>query len=905
MKLFVRLFAAILMTTLSVSAFSQDELVIKGALKDAETLKKLENCQVTVFKNGTQFDLFETGGSGKYEFRLPLGYNYDIKFAKDGYVAKIVRIDTRNIPEEDRAGGFQLDMPGILFQYVEGFNLDIMKEPVGKVAFSSQENAMDFDIGYAERMKDKIDAEFKRLENLEKDRDKLKAEYDKYIREGDQKMIEKKYQDAMDKYTKALGVFPKDEAATKKYEEAKAAYDADQASAALEAKYQKHLSDGESAIKAKNWAEAKKQYTAAKDMKPNEQLPKQKLNEIYDLEKNAEKEEHYKEVMAAADKLFSAKDYALCIDKYKEASAIFPNKPEPKDQIAKAQSMLDAMLADAAKLQQIQQRYNDLMALGLKNKNEGNLESALANYREAGNVKPDEKDPPIKVKQIEDLIAQLERDKQKSQADALANQEKERIEREFNDLIQQADKLYTAKNWSDSKAKYQEALALKEAQYPRARIKSIEDILAEEASKSKDNEIAEANRLKEEERKRKEEELRNQREAQERLAEEARLKRLAEEEERRKRQEEELANKNKTNNFSNEANRAKEDEVEAYYREARQLEDSAKYAKQRALKEQNQSFTESRIQSSDDKRKAQEEAIAQQKEDQINMNGRGNAFITRSTEEMAEKKEQASENTQSYIERAENRLENSEAKVDAMKEAESGIVQNDRNRQKLINDQKNKTETYADNNKGYETRSGTMRTDAAMKVDKQKTKQQEMAFEGEKVRQENERIAEEKKQDASNKMKDSQTAADVRLESATNKVDRQKEQSEQMASADKNNTSDALAEINEKKMQAELFQIQKENKASEERYESRKEMFDVYTGANKTNTPTPGSENIPEGVTEKSYKLNNQIITERTVKQDGKVNTYLKSVSKTGIYYFKNGKPITKQMWIQETLEKN
>jgi len=101
-----------------------------------------------------------------------------------------------------------------------------------------------------------------------------------------------------------------------------------------------------------------------------------------------------------------------------------------------------------------------------------------------------------------------------------------------------------------------------------------------------------------------------------------------------------------------------------------------------------------------------------------------------------------------------------------------------------------------------------------------------------------------------------------------------------------------------------MLQIQKENQAAENRYEKRKEMFDVNTGSDKTNSPTPGAENIPEGVTEKSYKLNNQIITERTVKQNGKVNTYLKSVSKTGIYYFKNGKPITKQMWIQETLEK-
>jgi hypothetical protein len=126
-----------------------------------------------------------------------------------------------------------------------------------------------------------------------------------------------------------------------------------------------------------------------------------------------------------------------------------------------------------------------------------------------------------------------------------------------------------------------------------------------------------------------------------------------------------------------------------------------------------------------------------------------------------------------------------------------------------------------------------------------------------------------------------------------------------MSDAKRNNTDQAMMEIEEKKKQAELLQVKKENGAAENRYQTRKELFNVNDGSSPTTKPTPGSENMPEGVTEKSYKLNNQIITERTVNTDGKVNVYLKSVSKTGIYYFKNGKPITKQTWIQETLEKS
>jgi hypothetical protein len=64
----------------------------------------------------------------------------------------------------------------------------------------------------------------------------------------------------------------------------------------------------------------------------------------------------------------------------------------------------------------------------------------------------------------------------------------------------------------------------------------------------------------------------------------------------------------------------------------------------------------------------------------------------------------------------------------------------------------------------------------------------------------------------------------------------------------------------------------------------------------------PGTESLSEGVTEKSYEVGNKNITERTVKIGNKVDVYHKCVSKYGIAYFKNGKSITKERWIQETL---
>jgi hypothetical protein len=903
MKLSLKYILLSFFTLMSSFLVAQDEVLIRGQVKDQETMKKLDNVTVTVFKNGTQFDVIETGGSGKYEIRLPLGFTYDIKFSKDAFVQKIVRVDTRNIPEEDRAGGFQLDLPGVLFKYVEGFNTDILKEPVGKIFFSSQENALDFDVPYADKMKEKIAAEFKRLEALNAGKDKMQADFDKLMREGDDRMIAKKYKDAMDKFGDALKIFPQDATAKQKYDAAKKAYDDEQAAAAADAKYNALIKEGDDAIKSKSWDVAKKKFTEAKNMKPNEKLPKEKLYEIDQMMANQEKQAEYDAIIADADKKFSSQDYAICIERYRAASALFPTIAYPKDQIAKAQAALDNMLAEESKKKQLEARYNDLMGLGLKNKNEGKFESAIANYREASNLKPEQAEPKDRIKEIEDLIAQAEKDRMKSEADALANREKEEKEKLFNDLVQQADKLYTAKSWLESKAKYQEALAVKEAAYPHSRIQSIDEILAAEEAKKNNDALAEANRLKEEERKRKEAELKAKMDEEARLAEEARLRRMQEEEAERKRREEELAKNQKTSTFSNQANRDAEDEVEAYYREARALEDSAKYAQMRAVAEANQRFIDSRNQRSDDKIKEQKEAIASTKDGMEAMNNRGSAYIARSTAETERKKQENQDTNNDYQSRAESRIDRSMETTDQQKEAQESIVQNDRNRLALMNELDQKKKEYEHNNKGYETKSGTLRTDAAMKIDKEKLNRVEMAMEGEAVRKQNEINADEKKQQSEAKMNDTRTAADVRLEMSRTQIDEKKAQSESMSSDERNNTSAAMAEINEKKQQAELLQVKKENEAAEDRYQVRKELFNVNNGSTPTDRPTPGSENIPDGVTEKSYKLNNQIITERTVKENGKVNVYLKSVSKTGIYYFKNGKPITKQMWIQETLE--
>ena len=62
-------------------------------------------------------------------------------------------------------------------------------------------------------------------------------------------------------------------------------------------------------------------------------------------------------------------------------------------------------------------------------------------------------------------------------------------------------------------------------------------------------------------------------------------------------------------------------------------------------------------------------------------------------------------------------------------------------------------------------------------------------------------------------------------------------------------------------------------------------------------------EGIRQGVEERSYEEGNALIIERTVRVDNEVNVYRKTVAKHGVYYFKNDRSITREIWVLETFE--
>ncbi len=885
-----------------------DEFTVSGQLKDEGTKKKLDDCTVQVFKDGSLFDTFETGTSGRYNFTLPQGSNYDLKFTKPDFSTKIIRIDTRNIPAEDRAGGFEMTVDGTLFKIPEGFNTELLKEPMAKAAFDSQTNSLQFDFEYTDRRLEVIDTELKRLEDLNKNLGKLQAKYDALVKEGDQKMIEKKYGDAVNKFTEALTLIKDKEPAKSKLVEAKKKLDEENAGKEAEAKYQKHIADGDAAFKKKSWVEAKKQFTEASNLKSKEQYPKDKLAQIAEEEKNGAKRADYDKLIADADSKFKNNDYAVSIEKYQEASDMFSNEAYPKDQIMKAQRALDDMLSDEAAKQKREADYQAKILMGEKNFADDKLDMALRSFKEAGNIKPEEELPKKKVIEIEKLIADRKKKADDDGALAAADGERERIEKEYNAHIAKADELFESKKLRDAKTEYEAALAVKsDAQYPKQRIQRI-DLLMEDGTAADEK----ARRKAEEDSLRRARANSLEGSAQDKAAlmqqeKEDRERRWAELEEQRIAEQQTLIDSKKNRTWESDADADAEIAVEEFYSNALKTEQHSRYQEVRDKAFSDSLQTVNNLKKQQGLIKSNEAEITAKLQEKTDIEANGSSWNQLHVDETDKKREQDISNKDDYQQRNIIRQERTVAGIAEKQEQQSALSQSDRFRMGKVDDVNDKKEQAFESQTVY-TKTGNERIAMNnMKVEETMQKQTDITYAGEETRLNNEQKLKEKTEAALIKEQDTQTASTERIMTTQGQI-RKKEETLRSIGEGKDMADMNAKAIKEEREKRELDAIKSDLEEANKRHETRKALLNKEKGSEKDVDLYPvkaGTEELPEGVSENSYELGNKKVTERTVKIGNKVDVYKKIVSKTGIFYFKNERSITQTLWKQETLREN
>jgi len=350
----------------------------------------------------------------------------------------------------------------------------------------------------------------------------LDKNYQKSIRAADSLLALKEYKLAKSDYNMALTLKPDEGYPKSKIGEIDA-YFADQQKQ-FEANYASMIASADKLFEEQQYMQAKEQYEFALTIKPDDTYPKQRLQDIdkqLDLiEEQKRLNATYDDLIAEADNLYQNGHYDLAINKYAEAQTVKSVEDYPQQRIAE----LRALLADAEKQREIDEKYGQLVIVATRLLKEDKLEDSKAAYQNALELKPGDLIAIKEINRIDSIvdarIRQAEIEKQYkaliasgdsllallefepaietytnainiNPGDPLADQKRltarrmkqnhERAiarQKAYDEAILEGDKLFAEENFELAKTEYEKAVELKSDEpYPRDQIIDINSIL--------------------------------------------------------------------------------------------------------------------------------------------------------------------------------------------------------------------------------------------------------------------------------------------------------------------------------------------------------------------------------------------------------------------------------------------
>lgn len=279
---------------------------------------------------------------------------------------------------------------------------------------------------------------------------KLETAYNEAIKTADKFFAEKNFVNAAIAYNEALKIDKRD-------------WPASQLNTI------RKIQEAEEAESKKAAAAEKETAKQAKERKKQEEKEKQ------------DREKEYKALIKEADRLFDKKDFGAAKSEYVKASAL-SNDKKPLDQIA----VINKIFADQkekeeaeklrlAKEAEINSNYATLITRANTEFDQGRYLNARKLYADAALIKPSEKLPGEKIKEIEVKTEQLA-SAEKAKKDSIAAIAE--LKKEYSLVMSKARSYYLKQDYTNAKNEYTEALRLKpqEAE-PKTQLMAIEDKL--------------------------------------------------------------------------------------------------------------------------------------------------------------------------------------------------------------------------------------------------------------------------------------------------------------------------------------------------------------------------------------------------------------------------------------------
>jgi hypothetical protein len=507
-RVFTFFLASFLLFFLSNDLNAQWVYEIEGTVTTGS--KRLDGAIITLYKGTTQTQQVTTPANGKFMINLEQEFDYTLTVTKPGFITKKFLFSTKGVPTDiakNFEGGAKPEIsifeipkdPAVAAQINS-----ILSQPMAKFLYDPTGFDIVFDKEYSESMLQELN----RLNTLEKEAKKkeeeeakslqlnaaaVESKYNAAIAKADAAFSKKDYVNSKVAYQDALAI-KKGEAYPlgKIVEIEKLLADASK-NAQQEADYKAAIARGDQAMTSKNYDVAKGGYTDALKIKPAENYPKSKLDEIAkllaDANKNKDLDARYNAAIAKADKAFAGKTYEDAKASYSEALTLKSAEKYPKAQLAEIDRLLNELNSKNKSAAELLEKYKATIAKADKAFSAKDYSNAKNNYKEASGYQPAETYPKDKIAEIDKLLAELA-NKDASEKERQAK-EKE-LNAKYDVLIVKADKSFSGKDYTGAKNTYKEALTLKSSeQYPKDKINEIDKLLAALVGK----EAEEKNRL--------------------------------------------------------------------------------------------------------------------------------------------------------------------------------------------------------------------------------------------------------------------------------------------------------------------------------------------------------------------------------------------------------------------------
>ena len=483
-----------------LSAQTQDDLfIVFGSVKMEDTNKRTAGVKVLVLQDGVQYDELYTDAKGDYDFELPLRHDYTFSFELEGHSNKRIEVDASGIPETT-SGNRNMDLDMSLFLLPAGFDNTIFDSPYGRGDYDYDKNTVVFDNNVTLRMRNKVQAEFGRLERLEGELERMQEDFEAFVKKGDQSASRAEWQQAVDFYDSALALFPDDENAISKRGNVQLKLDESLASNEAAAAFSAKLDEGREALSEDRLEAAVVAFQEAASMQPDSPEPAVGLRDVETRREALKDQGEYDQIIVEADNLFDREQYEKAIKVYDDAIRLKPSERYPTDRKMEAQTRLDDLASESASIVERTMAYEVLIGEANKLFRDDDYASALQKYEEASLLLPAERLPKQRAEECRERIAEAEAEEEERKRKKEEQEQREadsanlrEMRLQYDAINDEADVLFRNDDYAAAIVKYGEALAvLPDERYPMQRMTEAQKRLDEAAEESSADDLARA-----------------------------------------------------------------------------------------------------------------------------------------------------------------------------------------------------------------------------------------------------------------------------------------------------------------------------------------------------------------------------------------------------------------------------